>query len=396
MSQTRLEFEIACDADKGARPYQEDFVKVWRPNRPANGDSTAILAVLADGMGGHVGGSTASQIAAVRYVENFASGYSSADQGLSTIGQLLEHSLIASNDGIGSEIRRNPTLNGMGCTIVAAYLDEQGLRWSSVGDSSLLLYRHSNLIRLNEDHSIGALLDRQAEANLISLEDARNDPRRRTLRSALTGGPIAVQETVTEPETLMHGDWVIVASDGLETLPGDEIARIIARHNELGEPKEVIRELLAEIKKRAVPNQDNVSIIAIKVEDPLDAKTRIVAQDTAPVTPEEESSAEAPDGSAATGKNTLPQSRSRTRPIWLLGAALLFVAVAVFATAAYMQIEGQEKHAASPPGPAQATGSMADEKPGARRATRNSAKSVRRQNLKRIAKSIQAAPHPAE
>jgi serine/threonine protein phosphatase PrpC len=271
MNSPSLEFTYAFDRDQGARAYQEDSVEVWRkPNGPASDARRPVLAVLADGMGGHVAGEQASQVAIARYLETFSTAQGS-------IAQLLEHSLIASNDGIESEIRKNPMLNGMGCTLVAAYLDEDGLRWVSVGDSSLLLYRRSTLIRLNEDHSIGALLDKQAQANQISFEDARNDPRRRILRSALVGAEIAAKDLCLEPHPLYHGDWVILASDGLETLRGDEVATIVGRRGEFGEPASVVKELLDAIKRKAVHNQDNVSIVVIKIVNLNDASTQILS-----------------------------------------------------------------------------------------------------------------------
>ena len=229
-----------------------------------------MLAVLADGMGGHIAGERASQIAVSRYLETF-----SATQG--AIAQLLDQSLVASNDAIGSEIRKSPMLAGMGCTLVAAYVNQEGLRWVSVGDSALLLYRGSDLIRLNEDHSLGALLDEQAKAHQISVDEAKSDPRRRALRSALVGGDIAVKDLRLDPEPLLHGDWVIIASDGLETLDGNEIATIIGRRKELGDPKAAVKDLLDAIRKKAVPKQDNVSIIAIKIVDLADASTEVVA-----------------------------------------------------------------------------------------------------------------------
>jgi serine/threonine protein phosphatase PrpC len=272
-----LEFHIACDADKGSRSSQEDAFKVWRPHGPSSGDAAPVLAVLAAGIGGEAVGANASLIATDFYVEKFKSGFSSIGATRGALVQLLDHALTASNQAIGAEINRNTDLAGMGCTLIAAYLASEGLCWSSVGNCSLLLYRDKMLIRLNEDHSVGALLDRQAEANLISFEAAKNDPLRQTLRSALSGGPIPLQETVSEPELLCHGDWVIIASDGLETLRGNEIARIVERYREFGQAKDAVRDLLTAIKMRAVPNQDNVSIIVIKIEDPHEASTDVIS-----------------------------------------------------------------------------------------------------------------------
>lgn len=262
-----LEFTCAEGSDKGARSYQEDSLRVWRPTH--SGGARPLLAVLADGMGGHVSGEVASSTACERYVENFRSGHGNA-------AQLLEHSLIASNDAISNKIRKNNALAGMGCTLVAGYFDKDGLRWVSVGDSSLLLYRSGVLTRMNADHSLGSFLDQQVSQGMMSAEEAKNDPRRRTLRSALIGSPIPLQDVEAEPHALHHGDWIIVASDGLETLSGDEIAHLIARHQH-AQPKQMVGALLDDVKKRRQPHQDNVSIIAVKISDPHQAMTQQMA-----------------------------------------------------------------------------------------------------------------------
>lgn len=276
MSQAKLEFEYAQAADRGARPYQEDTVGVWR--RPEGGRTGAVLAVLSDGMGGHVSGETASRVACARYIETFKT-YTD-----DPIEALVDKALTLSNDAIESETRKNPNLKGMGCTLVAGYIDQSGVRWASVGDSALHLYRQGKLYRLNEDHSLGALLDRQAAANLISAEDAKNDPRRRTLRSALIGGHIMERDIGKEPERLVHGDWVILASDGLETLTGDEISEIINRIGPSAGPKALVDALLKAVLARRVANQDNVSIIAVRVWNPHDGDTHVIDPGGVPAT----------------------------------------------------------------------------------------------------------------
>lgn len=263
-----LEFSIVEAADKGGRSYQEDTTRFWRGHQ-------SILAVLSDGMGGHVSGEVASREVATKFVETVKS---SATE---PIERVLERALILSNDAISERVRKDPALKGMGCTLVAAHLSREGLRWVSVGDSSLLLYRDHQLIRMNEDHSIGSLLDRQVEEGLLSEAEAKADPRRRVLRSALVGAPLTVREIEVAPYPLQHNDWVILASDGLETLTGDEISHIL--HEFLDDhvsPRAVADKLLAEVKRRNVPNQDNVSIIVTRVVDPSRTDTRIIPSET--------------------------------------------------------------------------------------------------------------------
>ena len=96
----------------------------------------------------------------------------------------------------------------MGCTIVAAWIDDLGIRWTSVGDSLLLLYRLPDVIRLNADHSLGSFLDEQARQNKITRSEARRNRNRNALRSALTGSKIDLIDLRSEPLELRPGDWV--------------------------------------------------------------------------------------------------------------------------------------------------------------------------------------------
>lgn len=263
MVKSNFHFQFAVRDSQGDRPYQEDYCKVSAV-RVGSGERQrdAVLAVLCDGMGGHVSGEVASRSAAEAYVKAFGTIDGS-------VADRMSKALDASNDALNDAITANPDLKGMGCTLVAAFVDTDGLRWVSVGDSALLLYRNGSLHRLNEDHSLGALLDRQADAQVITRQEAENSPRRRTLRSALTGNKLALKEVRDKPVKLQSGDWIIVASDGLETLNGNEIASLIRRTDAAG-PGGLADTLIKAVLDRRSPNQDNISLIPISVSDPDD------------------------------------------------------------------------------------------------------------------------------
>ncbi|MEO1205426.1 MAG: protein phosphatase 2C domain-containing protein [Pseudomonadota bacterium] len=263
MGKNKLDYRFATRDSQGDRPYQEDYGRVLKL-RLGNGEdvSEGVLAVLCDGMGGHVSGEVASKSAAEAYLTSFGTAGG-------TIAQRLDRSLDAGNKALSDAIADNPDLKGMGCTLIAAFVDPDGLRWVSVGDSALLLYRNGSLHRLNEDHSFGALLDKQADANVISRSEAESSPRRRTLRSALTGEPIALREVRAEPVKLKSGDWIVVASDGLETLSGNDIASIIRKSDSAG-PDRLADHLVRAVLDRKSPNQDNITLIPINVNDPED------------------------------------------------------------------------------------------------------------------------------
>jgi serine/threonine protein phosphatase PrpC len=180
-----------------------------------------------------------------------------------SIAARMEQSLLACNEALTNAIEDNGALKGMGCTLVAGYLDEDGLRWISVGDSALLLYRNGTLRRLNADHSLGAMLNKQVEAGLMAPEAALNDPRRRALRSALTGGPIPLKDSEFDAYPLQPSDWVVLATDGLEVLTGNEIATAIQKHEDQ-EAEIVARSLIAAVEQKRERYQDNTTVIVLR------------------------------------------------------------------------------------------------------------------------------------
>ena len=253
-----LKLSAAAAASQGARPYQEDTSAIWRPSADSDGDGP-LLAVVADGMGGHVSGEVASQLACQAFVDTFSAGEGG-------VRARLEQSLLAANDAIANAISERPELNGMGCTLVAAYVDDRGLWHVSVGDSLLLLLRDEVLRGLNENHSFGAVLDQQVEAGLITAEDAASNPRRNSLRSALTGERIALVDLPDTPSPVKAGDCVVLASDGLDTLNGHEIADLVVGHSSV-DADSVAALLINAVDAHGLPNQDNTTVVALRVEE---------------------------------------------------------------------------------------------------------------------------------
>lgn len=249
----------AARATVGARSGQEDAYSVW----PAEGQlkpsgDSGMLAVLADGMGGHRGGAVAGQTACATFTHAFS-------QAAVPVAQRLDMALHASNDAIADAVDKNAGLKGMGCTLIGAWLDDTGMRWTSVGDSLLLLYRFPDVIRLNEDHSLGSYLDEQARRNEITYDEARRNRHRNALRSALTGSQIDLVDLRQEPLELIAGDWILLASDGIASLEGDELADIVFRHRD-GSPDDMAQALIAAVEAKQVPEQDNTTVVAIRVE----------------------------------------------------------------------------------------------------------------------------------
>ncbi len=313
----------AARATVGARSGQEDAFRLWPAEGVVQPKATddGLLAVLADGMGGHAGGAVAGQTACATFTEVFAATSTPYEERLNT-------ALWASNDALAKGVEQNAALRGMGCTLVAAWIDGTGLRWTSVGDSLLLLYRFPDVIRLNADHSLGFYLDEQARQHRISVGEARAAPNRNALRSALTGSKIDLIDVRGEPLELRPGDWVLLASDGIASLAGDELADVIYRYRQ-STPDEMAEALVGAVAQKGIPDQDNTTVVAVRIDSDQQADdglvtTRILRPDASA----------AP--SAGTGRNaraarppTLVSSALEVSPaIWLGAAAgLLLVAI---------------------------------------------------------------------
>jgi PPM family protein phosphatase len=256
-------FDYASHTTKGAREYQEDASAFWPKQGTASGlahtptaNATRLVAVLADGMGGHTGGALASRMVC----EGFIGAYSSLNG--ARVERLLE-SLRSANDAIAAEVHANPVLSGMGSTLVAAVFADDGVEWVSVGDSPLFLFRNGEIASLNEDHSLAPELDRMAAAGMMTATEARNDPRRHMLRSAVTGEELDLVDVSRKPLMLQEGDYVILASDGLHTLQTSEIERVVAAYAKDG-AEAVASALIREVEAMRDPHQDNTTVLAVR------------------------------------------------------------------------------------------------------------------------------------
>ena len=262
----------AARATTGARAGQEDAFRLWPAEGVArpNGKGGGLLAVLADGMGGHTGGAVAGQTACSTFAEAFSAATTPYEA-------RLQSALNASNEALAKGVEQNAALKGMGCTLIGAWMDEVGLRWTSVGNSLLLLYRFPDVMRLNADHSLGSFLDEQARQNRITFSEAKQHHNRNALRSALTGSKIDLVDLRGEPLELRAGDWILLASDGICSLEGDEIADVVYNFRE-SSPAQMADGLIAAVVKKAVAGQDNTTVVAVRVDEASDASDAVTTR----------------------------------------------------------------------------------------------------------------------
>jgi len=220
---------------QGARPYQEDS---WALRTLGDG---SLLAVVADGMGGHAGGAIASKLAVEAFVHALEQGGGLAD------------GLQAANEAVGKGAAGQPDLAGMGATLVAAQVRGDEVRWISVGDSPFFVVSAGRLERLNADHSMAPQIDEMLKRGLLTEEEAVHHPARHTLREAVMGEPLTL---IDKGRRRLGADAkLLLCSDGVQTLSAKDI--------EAGAVKPV-RGLIDAVLAAADEHQDNITVVKLE------------------------------------------------------------------------------------------------------------------------------------
>ena len=298
-----LTFDISGAQIDGARDYQEDAFLITHLGDSESESEGGSLVIVADGMGGHAAGNVASNMAVQTFNKHITSNFPNDD-----LPEVLRESVQQANNSITETVRETAALKGMGCTLVAAVLEGNSVRWVSVGDSHLYLIRAEEIKKKNADHSYGGFLDRMAaEGTPVEPEAGFS---RNMLMSALTGEEIAEIDCPETPLELEAGDRIIVASDGLDTLSHGKVLSFSAAAESA---KSCVEALLQGVEDAKMPRQDNTTVVVIDVaakEEPaLRTAVTIPAAVQEPEVPPQESAPRAfaveEDGPSGAGSGLL-------------------------------------------------------------------------------------------
>ena len=247
-------WSVASRQWQGARAYQEDDFEIVEEAFGARSATAAVLLVLADGMGGEAGGARASR----SVVEAFAHRFGRLP---GTTPTRLNACLGIASDALEAQVQAEPELEGMGSTAVAALYDGRSLTWLSVGDSPMWILSDGRLKRLNADHSMAPVLDRMAETGELSPREALTDARRHMLRSAVTGEEVELIDCAQRSCRLERGEYLVLASDGLETLAVHHIERLLGESD--GNADQAAEALISAVRAADRPHQDNVTLLVM-------------------------------------------------------------------------------------------------------------------------------------
>lgn len=237
--------------------FQTDRGKVRKHNEDCGGlfanQSDWLLAVVADGMGGHRAGDVASQLALdyLRDSWQTASHVRTVDEA----EQWLQDHIKGANAAILAYAVNHPACTGMGTTIVAALCCESHVVVAHVGDSRGYMLRHNQLIQITTDHSLVNELLQKGE---ITEAEAEVHPKKHIVLQALGIHEEVMPDTTVYPWQDHHK--LLLCSDGLTDTVSDQRLGDILRSNDTAENE--ARRLIADAN--ALGGIDNITLTLIR------------------------------------------------------------------------------------------------------------------------------------
>jgi serine/threonine protein phosphatase PrpC len=220
------------------------------------------LYIVADGMGGHQAGETASALA-VETIEAFALNtlrwffrLKAAEE--QNALKEFQTALQKADARICHEAALHPELAGMGTTVTLAYSLGSRLFLVHVGDSRCYLLRRKELHRLTHDHT---LVEEMVRRGHLRPEEAAHHRFRHVVTNAVGGHEPGVRVECHRIE-LEPDDALLLCSDGLtEMVPDDRIATILQNERE---PRTACQRLLAEANEQG--GKDNITVVVARFE----------------------------------------------------------------------------------------------------------------------------------
>jgi serine/threonine protein phosphatase PrpC len=241
-------------------------------------DKSAILAVVADGMGGGRGGRRAADLAIETFRELLGEplGQSSREipeQSTEPFSETLYNKLIEkfyqADEKIREEGSQSFQLIGMGTTVVAAIITPNQCVHLYAGDSRLYHFREQQQLYKTADHSIVRIL---LEVGKITPEQVETHPMRSLLSSCLGGkegtGQFSISPKFGEQPSpifdLQPKDIILLSSDGLHGYISDAEMQQLMTEN-IANPQHLISTLCDRALDQG--GKDNITALIIQLKN---------------------------------------------------------------------------------------------------------------------------------
>ena len=220
------------------------------------------LYIVADGMGGHLGGEFASKMAVTtieEVIEQISNPEATVVRGVNSedisYGERLRYAIHVAGERIFEQALYDDSLKGMGTTTVAILIHEGKAYVANVGDSRGYLIRGGKIEQITEDHS---LVREQVKAGVLATEEVKGHRLKNIITRSVGFQPEV--ETDLRTEDLKKGDKILLCSDGLSNLVEDqEMGEVVQKYP----VREACQKLVDLANERG--GEDNITVVITQV-----------------------------------------------------------------------------------------------------------------------------------
>lgn len=243
----KIAFRFEARSDTGLKRSKNDD----------SGYGGRFLAVVADGMGGHVGGDVASATTVLNLTPLDHPDFEDGTGGVYLADEIQSANLI-----INELAANDPQLAGMGTTCTALLIDGDCIELAHIGDSRAYRLRpgaDGEFEQISTDHTF---VQRLLNEGRITPQEAENHPHKNVIMRVL-GDVDASPELELKTLDAVVGERWVLSSDGLDAVVSvPEIEQVMRSHDDLAE---VADTLISMTLERGAP--DNVTVVALQVID---------------------------------------------------------------------------------------------------------------------------------
>ena len=179
-------------------------------------DRNTLLCVVCDGMGGAKSGNIASSLAVDVFSQEIQRTWT-PNMEWDKADQIMKGAVKLANFTVYDQARQFEEFDGMGTTLVAAFIRGRQVSFVNVGDSRAYIINQKGIIQVTRDHSVVQLMVDRGE---LTSEMAKNYPGKNLITRAV-GTESMVSCDVFRRE-LSKGDYLLLCSDGLSNMMDDQ------------------------------------------------------------------------------------------------------------------------------------------------------------------------------
>ncbi len=240
----------------GARAEQQDAFGFTDKDDEDFVRHGGVVAVVADGMGGHAHGGEVSRIAVMVFLQEYMT-----KPEHKPIPDALHQAFNAANRAVCAFAAESGEAGNCGTTLTVAAVHpaSRTLHWIATGDSRLFLYRQPQWVQVTTDTNYG----NQLLTNLIHgiptdfVKD--DDPQLQGLTSFLGLAELEEIDQSISGFTLYPNDWIVLCTDGVyNTLAKDEIVNCLT-----GDPNPACEQIIEGVSAKNLKYQDNATVAII-------------------------------------------------------------------------------------------------------------------------------------